>query len=77
MDKLHFLFGYSNFVSGLLPSYKDFWTDIADDISKHSIVRDKITELQYKAAAAGEFGVVTNGETFKSLFNLIGQSKIS
>ena len=38
---------------------------------------DEIVDLQKKAAASGEFGVVSHDETFKSLFHLIGQTKMS
>ena len=77
VDKLHFLFGNSSTASGLLPSYKDIWTDLAHDISKNRIVGKKILELRKKAADAGEFGVVCHDETFKTLFHLIGQTKMS
>ena len=77
MDKLYYIFGNSTLAAGLLPSKREFWNDIANDLSNHKKVRNKIKDLKKIAAAAGELGVVSHDETFKTLFHLIGQTKMS
>ena len=77
VDKLYFMFNYSTTAVCLFPSNREVWNSIAHDILNQDIVNDKMVELQLKAAAAGEFTVVSHDETFKSLFNLIGQTKMS
>ena len=76
MDALHTIFGTITDVSGLLPSDSVVWKDIAVDLLNSDTLREKMKELQYKAAAAGEYTVVTHDETYKSLFALIGQQKM-
>ena len=76
VDKLYFMFGNSSTAVGLFPSDREVWNDIAHDILNQGVVRDKLFDLQKKAAASGEFGVVSHDETFKSLFHLIGQTKM-
>ena len=75
VDKLYFMFNFSNTAVGLFPSNREVWNDIAHNILNQDVVRDKIFELRKKAVAYGEFGVVSHDETFKSLFHLIGQLK--
>ena len=77
VDALYFIFGNSNTVGDLLPSYKDVWTNIASDILNQGILNEKILQLKVKAAANGEYGVVSHDETFKTLFCIIGQKKMS
>ena len=77
MDALYFIFGNSSTVGNLLPSNKEVWTNIANDILNQGAVSDKILELKVKAAANGEYGVVSHDETFKTLFSIIGQKKMS
>ena len=47
------------------------------DIISHSVFKAKLSELKYKAADAGELEVVSHDETFKVMFSLIGQEKMS
>ena len=77
VDKLYFMFGNSSNAVGLFPSDREVWNDIAHDILNNGVVRDKIFELRKKAVAYREFYVVSYDETFKSLFHLIGQTKMS
>ena len=77
MDALYFIFGNSSTVGNLLPSNKEVWTNIANDILNQGPVSDKILELKVETAANGEYGVVSHDETFKTLFSIIGQKKIS
>ena len=77
IDALHTFFGTKTDVCGLLPSYSVVWKEIAGDLVNSNIFCSKLKELQYKNAAAGEYTVVTHDETFKTLFALIGQKKMS
>ena len=77
VDSLHCIFGFSNYVPCLLPSYNEVWVDIAHDILNHAVVVHKISELRNKAAEFGEYEVVSHDETYKTLFHLIGQDKMS
>ena len=70
MDALYFIFGNSSTVGNLLPSNKEVWTNIANDILNPGILNKKILELKVKAAAIGEFGVVSHDEIFKTLVSL-------
>ena len=54
MDALHTIFGTITDVSGLLHSDSVVWKDIAVDLLNSDTLREKMKELQYKAAAAGE-----------------------
>ena len=47
------------------------------DIISHNAFLEKVKELKYKAAAAGEFEVISHDETFKTLFSVVGQEKMS
>ena len=47
------------------------------DITSHRVFKAKIKNLRWKAAEAGELQVITHDETFKTLFALIGQKKMS
>ena len=38
---------------------------------------EKVLDLKYNAALAGEFTVISHDETFKTLFSLIGQNKMA
>ena len=77
VDALHLHFGTTSEVSGLLPSFRLTWNDIAEVLATSKEFTTKIQELKYKAARAGELTVVTHDETFKSLFALIGQKKMA
>ena len=77
IDALHTFFETTTEVCALLPSYSVVWKEIAGDLVNSNIFCSKLKELQYKAAAAGEYTVVTHDETFKTLFALIGQKKMS
>ena len=77
VNALFLHFGSTSKTPGLLPSSSVLWNDIVHDIVSHNVFRSKLIELKYKAAAAGEFEVVSHDETFKSLFSLVGQEKMS
>ena len=77
IDKLYYKFGNSSLAAGIFPSDREVWNDIADDITNHNVVLNKMVNLRKLAAAAGEFVVVSHDETFKTLFHLIGQTKMS
>ena len=62
---------------GLLPDNSLFWNDFTEHITTHSVFENKITELKYKAAAAGELEVISQDETFKIVFSIIGQEKMT
>ena len=47
------------------------------ELSTHNVFIKKIHELKSKAAEAGEFMVISHDETFKSLFAVIGQRKMT
>ena len=61
----------------MLPSDSVVWKDIAVDLVNSDTFCAKLKKLRYKAAAAGEYTVVTHDETFKTLFALIGQQKMA
>ena len=77
VDLLYFHFASTSQVSGLLPSDRNVWNSIAEDLTNHDVYLDKLKELKYKAALAGEYQVISHDETFKTMFCLIGQSKMS
>ena len=77
VNALHYQFCGTSKTPGLLPSYRVFWNNLAADISNHESVLHKLRELKYKAAESGEFEIITHDETFKVLFNLIGQEKMT
>ena len=63
--------------TSLLPKWLQFWRDLIRNITSHSVFKAKVRSLKLKAAAAGELDVITHDETFKTLFALIGQKKMS
>ena len=77
LDALHFHFSTTSITPGLLPSSTVFWNDISTAITTHEQFTTKIKDLKHKAATAGEFEVISHDETFKSLFCLLGQTKMS
>ena len=77
IDCLFLHFSNTALTSGLLPSYRPFWNSITTDITTHKQFLSKIRDLKYKAAMAGEFEIISHDETFKTLFCLIGQTKMS
>ena len=77
VDSLYNIFGSFNYVPNLFPSYNEVWVDIAYDILSRTAFQDKMIELTNKAAELGEYGIVSHDETFKTLFHLIGQDKMS
>ena len=74
---LHLLFSSTNRTSGLLPSNRLFWNNFTYDIINHEVILAKIKSLKYKAALTGELDIITHDETFKSMFCLVGQTKMS
>ena len=77
VDALHLHFGTTSEVSGLLPSFRVTWNDLAEALTSTKEFTTKIQELKYKAARNGELTVLTHDETFKPLFALIGQNKMA
>ena len=77
VDALYFHFGREGKVPYLLPTSSVFWNDMVQDITSHTVFTAKVRQLKHKAAAAGEFEVISHDETFKSLFSIIGQQKMS
>ena len=77
VDSLYFLFSNTCLTSGLLPSNRHFWNSLTSDITSHKVFLSKIKNLKYKAAMAGEFEIISHDETFKTMFCLIGQTKMS
>ena len=77
IDLLYFHFASTSKTPGLLPSNRDVWTNIVSDLTSHEVFVAKLKELKYKAALAGEFQVISHDETFKSMFCIIGQVKMS
>ena len=77
VDALYTQFASTSVTGGLLPQNRLVWNDITDDIINHEVVRAKCNELKRQAASAGEYEVISHQETFKLLFSLIGQKKMS
>ena len=77
VNALYLYFCDKSKTPGLLPTSGSVWNDIVYDIISHSVFKAKLLDLKYKAAAAGELVVITHDETFKTLFSLIGQNKMS
>ena len=77
LNALYLHYGSTSMCPGLLPSDRVFWNDLVQNIISHPIFKSKIYTLKHKAAAAGEFEVISHDETFKSLFSIIGQEKMS
>ena len=77
IDALYLHFGTTSELSGLLPSARVVWNDIATVLTTGVQFSAKVKVLKYEAAVAGEYTVITHDETFKSLFNLIGQEKMA
>ena len=77
VNALYYEFYRTSETSGLLPSNRLVWNNIASDLSNHEVVLNKMTELKHKAADAGEFEIITHDETFKAMFCLIGQENMS
>ena len=74
---LHLLFGTTCKTHLLLPTDRLVWNDMVHDIISSITFKTKVMELKYNAAAAQEFTVITHDETFKTLFSLIGQKKMT
>ena len=77
VNSLHLIFSSINRTSTLLPSNRLFWNNFTHDIINHEIISAKIKSLKYKAALSGELEIITHDETFKTMFCLVGQSKMS
>ena len=52
IDKLYYKLGDSSLAAGIFPSNREVWNDIADDITNHNVVVNKIVNLRKIAAAA-------------------------
>ena len=77
VDALYTHFASTSVTAGLLPKNRLVWNNIASDIINHDVVSTKRKELQRQAAKYGEYEVISHDETFKVLFSLIGQTKMS
>ena len=77
VDALYLYLGSISDTPNLLPNTSVFWNDLTEYITSHTVFKTKITQLKYKAALAGELEVISHDETFKTLFSLIGQDKMS
>ena len=77
VNALYHHFAGRSVTPGLLPQNREVWNHIAADIVFHDSVKSKKKELLWKAAEGGEFEVVSHDETFKTLFCVIGQRKMS
>ena len=76
-DCLNMHFAATSMVPGLLPNKRNIWNNITTAITSSDVFRKKIRYLKYRAATAGELEVISHDETFKTMFCLIGQSKMS
>ena len=70
-------FGTTCIIPGLLPKNRVVWNEIANDLIQHEVVLAKLKEMKYRASQNGEFEVISHDETFKIMFCLIGQNKMS
>ena len=77
VDALYLYFGSISETPYLLPKESIFWNDLARFITSHPVFKKTIMHLKYKAALAGELEVISHDETFKTLFSLIGQDKMT
>ena len=77
VDALYLHFGSTTETPSLLPKRAQFWNDLTRAITSHTVFKAKLNSLKCKAAAAGELEVITHDETFKTLFAIIGQKKMS
>ena len=77
VDTLYVHFGSTSETLPLLPKNRQFWNDLTRDITSHIVFKEKVLSLKRKAAAAGELDVITHDETFKTLFAVLGQKKMS
>ena len=77
MDALYTHFASTSVTAGLLPKNRLEWNDIATNIINNDVVATKRKELQRQAAKCGEYEVISHDETFKVLFSLIEQKKMS
>ena len=77
VNALYVYFSEKCTTPGLLPTLSTVWNDIVHDIISHRAFREKVLDLKYKAALAGEFVVITHDETFKTLFSILGQNKMT
>ena len=77
VDALYLHFASTSETSSLLPKYSAFWNDLIRAITSHRVFKAEIRCLKFNAASAGELQVITHRETFKSLFSLIDQMKMS
>ena len=77
VDTLYLYIGSICETPYLLPKKSIFWNDLARFITTHAVFKKKLIDLKYKAALFGELEVISHDETFKTLFSLIGQDKMT
>ena len=77
VDTLYLYIGSIFETPYLLPKKSIFWNDLARFITTHAVFKKKLIDLKYKAALFGELEVISHDETFKTLFSLIGQDKMT